>query len=337
MSLPGPSSAARSYVIGVDGGDILTRVVVADLRGAVRGYAEAGPVSVTGASAVHHVIRLALADADASPAQVRAVVAGVAGYESASDHPWVDALTALPELRCPRCHVSEAVIAHAGALLNTPGILLMAGTRSFGFAVLEDGSNVRPIPPDGGRAVSCRALGHQALRQVLAGRVNDSDAGLVEAMLRHWEVRSVDQLRARARYGFGSNADERVDPFAAFAPHVPSQASEGSDLARRICAAAVDALALEIEILGAYFASRPVKVALLGSIATSSFITSELRQALATSSDCRYNFMRPVLPPAAGAILFAYRQLGIPVTEDIVAALAQTDMSAAPPTTAVAN
>src|SRR5947209_5935704 len=138
---------SQDIVVGIDGGGTHTRVMVMDFFGNVLSYVEKGSASLHkdlhAKQNVHQALTEALTVAQRDLHQVRGVAAGIAGYDSESDLDWVETLTDMEGLSCPRWHVNDAVVAHYGALMARPGIVAISGTGSIILARTEDGHYLR--------------------------------------------------------------------------------------------------------------------------------------------------------------------------------------------------
>jgi len=316
----------EEVVIGIDGGGTHTRVMLSDLAGRVLAYVEKGSASMhkdlEAQDNVKQAIREGLAAAGKETHHVRGLAAGIAGYDSESDLMWVESLTALDGLDCPRWHVNDAVAAHYGALLMEPGIIAISGTGSIIVAMTEDGRYLRNYDYHQYASSAARFIAYEAVYEALAGRGDASDAALIEAMLRHWEVESLDALHRLGAGGFGQDRRERDRQFGRFAPVLTDAARQGSALARRVCDQAIHQLRVGIQLLGASFERKTVQVAFIGSVINSEYVGAQLRSLLSdgTTNRC-YEVVRPRYSPATGAVLYALRQLGLPTGSLVTANL----------------
>ena len=105
---------------------------------------------------------------------------------------------------------------------------------------------------------------------------------------------------------------KRDQLFGQFAPHVTRAAEQGSSVAIRVCNRAAEQLRLGIELVGSSFVQRDVEVALIGSVICSTYMSGKLTELLMANPIKQYRVVEPQLPPVAGAILLAYKGLGIP-------------------------
>jgi glucosamine kinase len=311
-------------VVGIDGGGSFTRVAVADLQGNVLSYTEHGASSIhKDAQATNNVregIAAALAQAGRDVSDVKALVAGIAGYDSENDLPWVEELTALPGIDCPRGHVNDAVIAHAGAFQTKPGIVVISGTGSIILAVTEDGRHIRNYDMHHYAASAARFLSYDLVHELLAGYRGPSDTGLVRQTLDYWGAADMKELRDLALSGFSDDRRDRNALFGRMAPIVTTAALEGSALARSVCDRKVHEVAVGVRMLGACFDGEHVPVACIGSVINSTYMKQKFTEACAAApgDGKRYLLSEPVLSPVSGAVMMAYNRMGIAWEETTV-------------------
>lgn len=307
------SNEAFGIVVGIDGGGSHTRAMAADLEGNVLAYSEHGPASIykdnNAAANVQQAIRDAVAKAGCTIGQIRAIAAGIAGYDRASDREWVETLTDLEGLDCPRWHFNDTVAAHYGALTAKPGIVAIAGTGSNIMAVTEQGRIIRNYDALHYAASAARFLAYDAVYEVLAGLADESDRSLITDLLHHWGVASEADLRERAWNGWTEDEQARNLQFGKFAPDITEAALQGSTLARRVCDKAVHQLAVGIGMLGASFAADTVHVAFIGSVINSEYMKGSLAEQLTANRNKLFSIVEPVLSPAAGAVLYGLNHL----------------------------
>ncbi|WP_260612174.1 BadF/BadG/BcrA/BcrD ATPase family protein [Paenibacillus popilliae] len=305
----------RNIVIGIDGGGTNTRVMICDLNGNELAYAEGGCASKykdeNAAENVKATIKNALAIAGRDTTSVAALVAGLAGYDSEADDEWIHAFTDLPGLDCPKLHLNDSDVAHAGALQNQPGIIAIAGTGTMIMGINEYGTRTRNLDYRHYAYSSARHLAYDAVYEVLAGRPDDSNEGLIAEMMQHWKTNSLEQFQVLARRGFEPDTMKRDQQFGQFAPYVTLAAEQGSSVAGRVCNRAVEQLRLGIELVGSNFAEHSIDVALIGSVICSSYMRSKLTEMLIAHPVKQYRLVDPLFPPVVGAILLAYKELGV--------------------------
>jgi glucosamine kinase len=309
-------------LIGVDGGGTHTRVLVCDLNGKVLSYCEKGAASIyKDASASQNVqaaISEALELANKERHQVIGVTAGIAGYASKADLEWIIPLTDMPGLTSPKWHVNDAVVAHYGALLAKPGIVVISGTGSIIVAITESGQYLRNYDFRHYAANAARFIAYDAAYEVLAGHTNHTDEKLIKSMLEHWSVHSPSEFYKLASEGFGEDRQARDKKFGQFAPMITEAAGQGSSVAIRVCDRAMSQIKVGIELLAASFSSDTVNVTFIGSVVNSSYFLDSLSHMLINGSNKKYSLIKPKLPPVAGAILYTMDQLNKPITEEVL-------------------
>ncbi|RAP78246.1 N-acetylglucosamine kinase [Paenibacillus montanisoli] len=306
---------AERIVIGIDGGGTTTRIMAVDPQGRMLAYAEEGSSNPDkDPNAKEHVqegIRKALSEANVDSGDVIALCAGFAGFDNDDDSSWAAEFTALPGLSCPKVLVNDAVVAHAGALMNQPGIVAISGTGSTIFGVNEDGRHLCNYDFHHYAPTAARFLAYDAVYQIIAGNIGEQDESFVQAALDYWNVASISELAMVGASGFIADYVERTLKFGRMGPMVTAAAREGCPVAQNVCGTAVTALNDGIRLLGRCFASDVVNVALIGSVARDPYVQAKLEQALSHPTNKSYRVVEPALPPAAGAILMAMEKAGI--------------------------
>ncbi|MFC5528816.1 BadF/BadG/BcrA/BcrD ATPase family protein [Cohnella yongneupensis] len=313
---------SEDVIIGIDGGGTRTRVMVCDLLGNVLAYCEKGSASVYRDRNASHNVQGAIAEAlelaGKERHHVRGVGAGIAGYDSESDLEWIVPLTELPGLACPKWHVNDAIVAHYGAHLANPGIIVISGTGSIVVGINENGQYLRNYDFHHYAASAARFIAYDAVFEVLAGNTDETDESLVQSMLRHWGVQSLSDLFELARQGFTEERQQRDKLFGRFAPTVTEAAEHGSSLAIKVCNRAISQIKVGIELLAASFANDTVDVAFIGSVINSAYFARTVSETLLQGNNRRYNVVQPKLPPVAGGVLYAMNRLTLPITDGIV-------------------
>ncbi|MBB6672018.1 BadF/BadG/BcrA/BcrD ATPase family protein [Cohnella nanjingensis] len=317
--------SVNGIVIGVDGGGTHTRVMICDVAGNVLSYAAHGAASVyKDASATQNVrnaMRSALEKAGKTTREVLGVAAGIAGYDSEEDLAWVEPLTDLPGLACPKWHVNDAIVAHYGAFMAQPGIIVISGTGSIIVGIAEDGRPLRNYDFRHYAASAARFIAYDAVYEVLAGNADSTDDGLVQSMLAHWDVRSIAEFYSLARTGFEEDRQERDLRFGRFAPFVTAAADRGSAVAIRVSDRAIAQIRVGIELLAPAFSDDTVPVAFTGSVVASPYFSRSLKERLQAGKRKRFAVVQPRFSPAAGAVLLAMSRLNLPIDEAVISNL----------------
>ena len=306
----------HKVLVGIDGGGTYTRVAVADMEGRLLANVkrQGGAFLAKDANAVENVCLAVLAaveEAGCALGDVAALAAGVAGYDNKSDLHWVRKLTKIKGLRCPILNVNDAVVAHRGALLFEPGIIAIAGTGSVIAAITEKGEFIRNYDVRHYANNAARCLTQSSVEKILAGETDHTDAALVDQMLRYFAADDISALKALNKKDFGVDNAQKMKLFGDFAPAVTAAALDGSRLARQVCIRAAEETVEGIRLLGTRFTSAPVPVALIGSVANSTFIKNTIGEILQEEKNADYSLVEPALPPAFGAVLMAARLANI--------------------------
>ncbi|NIK26406.1 N-acetylglucosamine kinase [Paenibacillus lupini] len=302
-------------VIGIDGGGTSTRILVSDLEGQVLSYVNAGPASIhKDLEAKRHVnegIIQAVQLADRQLGQVHGLAAGIAGYDSPSDLEWVESLTDVEGLTCPKWHFNDAIAAHYGAHMTKPGIIAISGTGSTVAGITEERHFIRNYDFYHYAASAARFIAYDCVYEVLAGQTDESDSGMVNVILQHWGVDSLDSFYKIAQVGFAEDRRERDRVFGELAPVITDAASEGSHLACKVCDHAMDQIKVGIELLASAFSSDNVDVALIGSVLNSAYFQEGMELRLRSGRNKSFEIIQPRFAPVGGAVLHALNQLGI--------------------------
>lgn len=304
-------------VIGIDGGGTHTRVMVADLSGNVLSYIQSGSSSIYKDSRANEnmqqAIEEALKQAKISANEVRLLTAGIAGLDSESDGEWVEKLTARNNLACPRKHVNDAVVAHYGAFLAKPGIMVISGTGSIIYAINEDRREIKNYDLHHYAASAARTLASEATYELLAGNSDKSDQAMMRAILRFWNVPTLHELSLLALRGFADDPLERNRRFAELAPFVTEAALNHSKLAQRVCDRAIDQIKVGIELLALYFSQDEVHVSFIGSVVQSEYFQQRILSVMKQGNNKQYRLVQPAVSPVVGAVLMALKELEIPI------------------------
>ncbi|CAH1210785.1 N-acetylmuramic acid/N-acetylglucosamine kinase [Paenibacillus allorhizoplanae] len=298
-----------------------------DLAGHVLSYVEKGASSIHkdlhARENVQGAIEEALQQAGRNVKHVQALTAGIAGLDSKADLEWVCPLTAIEGLDCLKQHVNDAVVAHSGALLTEPGIIVIAGTGSIIYAVNEEGQQIRNYDLHHYAASAARFLAYETTFELLSGNIDASDHDLVSDILMFWELSTVKELSQLALQGFVDDQRERNRKFAQLAPLITKAAVQSSNLAKFVCDRAVHQIMVGVEMLASYFTNAEVNVFLIGSVVNSDYLQLRLASQMSNGNNKKYRLTKPAFSPVAGAVLLALKQLNIPIEQDLSHNLSQ--------------
>jgi glucosamine kinase len=255
----------EAWVFGIDGGGTSSRLRIESLGGKLLFKAEAGGTNLT--SNPRSVVAATLASLFASayssglglePGDCAAGFAGSAGVDKdSSREPFAELVREAAGTSCPVSAGNDAEVALVGALADTEGLILIAGTGSIAYGRLRDGTRARSggwghILGDEGSAyrIALDAIA-RSLRS-LEGR--DLPSSLpAEALAFFGAEEPLDLIKPL----YGSALDKAA--IARFAREVGAARDRGDELARDIFAIAARELALLVSSVVARLGSRLVK------------------------------------------------------------------------------
>ncbi|MDQ2731814.1 MAG: ATPase, partial [Armatimonadota bacterium] len=223
-------------------------------------------------------------------------------------------------LRCPRLHVNDAVVAHAGAFQSQPGIIAIAGTGSIVFGKTETGQHIRNFDFNHYAYCSALHLSYEAIHRLLAGDILPEDREFMDEVLAFWGAKAISELRERGVRGFVADDFECNRTFGDMAPLVTERARRGAPLARSVCDGAAEALGIGVRLVGACFAARTVRVALVGGVVKSDYMQGAVARVLAKSREVQYQLVEPAFPGEIGAVLMALEQQNVAMDETALTA-----------------
>ena len=313
-----PVANPAEFVIAVDAGGTHTRVACFGPDGSLlagsRGRGGSPNHNHDAAENVAATLAAALATGNLDPAHAIGLVAGSAGIsrrgsnQGRGSNDWADTYYALPSLDCPRVVVNDAVIAHRGALVGEPGVIVVAGTGSMILAITDDGDEI-----ESGQfehyAGGARHVVFDVMHHILSGAVDDQDDRLVTEILEYWRAADVAELR---RIILGLSSTDRNDVkrlYGDLAPAVTA-AAETSPLADAALCTLAEKTARGVLVLAPSIRVEPVPVAVTGALASDPAFTQRFEDALAAEGGSSIRLVPPRLDPLGGAAILAYELAG---------------------------
>ena len=295
----------RRYFAGVDGGQSSTVAVIGDETGRVVGTGSAGPADEVGQSAastrlrdaLESAVAAALRDAHLDEATPLAhVVAGISGYEGT--------LRGVPPSfgGAPFELMHDAPVAHAGALPDGFGAIVIAGTGSVAYAKGAAGEGV--LVGGWGYAFGDEGSAFWIARRMLAAAFRKDDEGQQSSFGRlALQALGRPSLRKLAR-SFYAGTTSRTQ-IAALASAVLDEAAAGNSDAAAIAGEAAAALAALAKVALARVNAPEGPVAFTGGLMRSAVLRAAIESALRASAP-RVRMSEPQYTPAQGALLLAY-------------------------------
>jgi N-acetylglucosamine kinase-like BadF-type ATPase len=198
----------------------------------------------------------------------------------------------------------------AGATGGAPGIVTIAGTGSICRGVNAGGKTARAggwgyIFGDEGSAFD---IVRKALRAVLRHEEGWGPATQLRSLLLDGGQLTANELLHR----FYSDEYPRAR-IAALAPLVDEAARAGDPIAQEILATSAQELAtIAAAVRRQLFPEGPANVYYVGGVFRSDIVRERFRLLVEMTDGCRV--LAPIHGPAAGALLLAYKQAGLPCT-----------------------
>ena len=302
------------YFLGVDGGQSSTTAYIGDDSGSFMGGGSAGPCNhVRGAagkrkfvSAVRDSVKLACEVAKLDPGSTR-FEAACLGFSGGAEDKRELARQLIPTKKMAVTHDAETAL--LGATAGEPGIALIAGTGSMCYGQNAAGKTARAggwgyLFGDEGGALD---ITKQALRAALRYEEGwGPKTQLRDSFLTINRAKSANELMHRF-YKTGYPRSR----IASNAPLVDDAAKRGDEVAREILNSAAQQLATYTAAVRdqLFKAGEAAVVAYIGGVFRSLILRERFRMLVEFHDG---NVLQaPVYEPAAGALLGAYRLLGL--------------------------
>lgn len=305
------------YFLGIDGGQSTTTALIGDETGRVIGVGRGGPCNHVGAAegrakftaAITDSLQAACAQAGLHPASVRFASACL-GLSGGPD----DKEAILREiLASDRTAVTtDAQVALTGATAGEPGIILIAGTGSIAFGRNAAGQTARAggwgyLFGDEGGAFD---IVRQALRAALRAEEGWGHPTALRAVL--LEATGARDMNHLLHLFY--TAEFPRNRVAGFAKLVDQAAENGDHTAREILHEAAQQLAILAAAVRRqlFGAGDTVRLAYVGGVFHSRPLLARFQNLAELEEGVRLT--PPVYPPAAGALMEAYRAAGVRCT-----------------------
>lgn len=277
-----------SYVFGIDGGGTSSRLRLEDLRGGLLFYGEGGSTNPHSNSTevvrgvLTTLFRRAYAETGLGAEDCEAGFVGSAGIDRADDRaPFAELVRRAGGLLCPVAVGNDAEPALVGALGDTEGILLIAGTGSIAYGRARDGFSVRAggwghLLGDEGSAF--RIAFDALARGMRSAEGRDLPTRLLGEGLSFFALREASEL---VPFVYGGLDKSKI---ASFARVVAEARGRGDPLAVDLFTTAVRELALLVESVYSRIEDRlsmPRLVFRGGLIEADAWLRTSLRARLA--------------------------------------------------------
>jgi glucosamine kinase len=315
------------FVIGLDGGGTHTRALGADLDGNVLAYTQTGgsnpSKNADAALNLRQAVDAVLQDAGCQPEQVVAIVAGIAGLDSAPDFQWAAQATAWHDFNMQTHCVNDAVVAWAGALGLQPGIIAIAGTGSIIFGVTPAGRHMRNYDFHHYSDLAARYLSLHLVHEIVVGATEAADSECIAQVLDYFQAIDLPALAKIVSDCHKLEHEVFIRQYSGLAPLITAAAAANVPVAQRVCHTAIEEMAVGIRLIGSQFETETIPVALIGSVVRSLYIRTQLTYILAKAANRKYTVVEPMLAPAAGAALMALARCGVSPSPALIEKLGQ--------------
>ncbi len=315
-------TSLRQFVLGIDGGGTRTRAILADLKGKAITKASGGisNVQIAGlqgtAREILKMVKKCCSEARCTPDQIKATVVGLAGAGRKPDQvrtrEAIRSLARTNHIRLRNLVVeSDGRVAVEGALGGKPGIVIVAGTGSVGFAKDAEG-NIYRVGGWGrliGDEGSGFVIGREALRAVSKHLDGRGGPTLLTALAGK-TFKLSDPVKIVSKV-----YQDQFD-VSALAPLVLQAAERGDRVARKI----LDSQSLELldhvkvlvkKLRGSeeHRGGKKIRIAFLGGMLQYSNYLSRTLKKKVKSKFPETQIQTPLKSPAYGAVLMALERV----------------------------
>jgi len=310
-------------IVGVDGGGVKTEAAVASIEGEIVGVGVGGPsnINIVGrngaASSLKNAINLAFRNTDVRGKALVGVL-GIAGTERKYCAEIIRGIVEEIGFTERVIVVSDALIALAAATRLKPGVIVIAGTGAIALGVNAEGKIERAggwgyLLDDEG---SGYWIGLKALRAVMkAYDGRGRKTALTNTILEFFNAKNPKELVDIA-YGRKLSVPE----VASIAQAVTKTAKMGDPVAREILREAGEKLAeMASAVIRKLNLARSERVPVYcfgGVFNAGEDVLAPLRVELRRHYE-NVEVKRPILKPVVGALILAFKKLGIEVTGEV--------------------
>ncbi len=316
-------------ILGVDGGQSSTRCLAVDEEGRILGHSIAGPSNHVQGEMGRQRLRSALKDSICkalpgdTPAAIDSIVLGMTGIGKTLGRPaLVESFTR--EFVSPRAIAvhNDLKIVLMGASVGEPGIVVYAGTGAHTFGVNDRGDEVRV--GGWGHIIDDEGAGYDIGRRALQGVFRAEDGREPPTVLRsrilgHFDCGSMDELRNKI---YEDRGLDRLG-IATLSRLVGEAAADGDAVAEAILRRAGETLAKTAVIALQRLDQKGMQVVYY---AGGTFRSRVLLHAFVQSLTLQMPDVAirpPRFPPVVGAILLAFRLIGLEAGTPVLDTLSQ--------------
>ena len=255
------------YVIGIDGGGTASKGITADLSGEVLHRFTGGATNYNGGKKkeidanVYALLKEATVGRKVSDCQ--AVCIGSAGISNPDVVKYLEEAVKAKGFNCPIMIVGDSMTAHAGALKNKDGIILIAGTGAICFGRKDNGQAMRV--GGYGHLIDDEGSAYDIARRMMRDVVRAADGRAEDTILRGliFERLRISNLGDMISWLYDKERSKKE--IASLAALLPEAVERGDKAAMRIVDEAAEAL-VEMTVPIVEFFGGKTTVALSGSV-----------------------------------------------------------------------
>ncbi len=255
------------YVIGIDGGGTGSKGITADMNGDILLRFIGGATNYNGANKkevdanIQHLLKQATAGRKVSDCQ--AVCIGSAGISNPSVVKFLENAIKAKGFNCPIMIVGDSMTAHAGALKNKDGIILIAGTGAICFGRKDDGQAMRV--GGYGHLIDDEGSGYDIARRMMREVVRAADGRAENTAFRSLIFDSLGFLHMGDMIAWLYDKERSKKEIAGLAVLLNKAVEMGDKAAKRIVEEAADAL-VDMTVPVVDFFAGNTTIALSGSV-----------------------------------------------------------------------
>ena len=263
----GDEKVMSKYVIGIDGGGTGSKGITADMNGDVLLRFTGGATNYNGANKkdvdanIQHLLKQATVGLKVTDCQ--AVCIGSAGVSNPSVVKLLENAVKAKGFTCPVMIVGDSMTAHAGALKNKDGIILIAGTGAICFGRKGDGQAMRV--GGYGHLIDDEGSGYDIARRMVREVVRAADGRAEDTVLRSLIFDSLGFSHLGDMIAWLYDKERSKKEIAGIAVLLDQAVKMGDKAAERIVEEAADALVDMTVPIVDFFEGNTI-VALSGSV-----------------------------------------------------------------------
>ncbi len=257
----------EKYIIGIDGGGTGSKGITAGMEGQILRRFRGGATNYNGGdkAEIDANVDALLEEAmtGRKSGDCRAICIGSAGVGNPDAVSFLKEAVTRKGFTCPVLITADSVTAHAGALNNQDGIVLIAGTGAICFGRKSSGEAMRT--GGYGHLIDDEGSAYDIARRMLRAVVRAADGRGDETVLRELIFRQLQVNELGEMIAWLYRKDRSKKEIAYLAVLISKAVENGDAVAKQILAEAAGAL-VELTVPVIEFFDRKTTIALSGSV-----------------------------------------------------------------------